>query len=111
MLSPLGLLASDLKIGMVCFSVAYVDRAHRIPVVESFVFIGTNLGGEADGSLYFQDVESFQTGGALTSLEQSPTETDTYVMTTGPKPPPNLFGYDGLLDELGRCRARALIDP
>ena len=53
-------------------------------------------------------IQSFQAGGLLTSLEQDALETDTYVMTTGPIPPPNLFGYDGLLDELSRCRARAL---
>jgi hypothetical protein len=58
-LSPLGISVSRLAIGDVYFLVSYLDEAKRLPVIESLIYIGNDLGGEIDGSLYFQDVESY----------------------------------------------------
>jgi hypothetical protein len=105
-LSPLGVSVSKLAIGDLCFSVSYLDEAKRLPVVESLVYIGKDLGGESDGSLYFQDVDSYYVSGPLTSFATYSADVDAHITTTGPVPPRNLFGFDGLLDELSRCGAR-----
>jgi hypothetical protein len=105
-LSPLGISVSRLSIGALCFLVSYLDEAKRLPVVESLIYIGNDLGGEIDGSLYFQDVESYHVSGPLTSLETQSVDVDAHIMTPGSVPPKNLFGFDGLLDELSRCSAR-----
>jgi len=105
-LSPLGISVSRLAIGDVYFLVGYLDEAKRLPVVETLIYIGNDLGGEIDGSPYFQDVESYHVSGPLTSPETQSVDIDAHIMTPGTVPPKNLFGFDGLLDELSRCGAR-----
>lgn len=100
-LSPLGVAASDLFVGEVYFVVAYIDQEKTIPTIDSLVFIGRNLLGETDGSLYFQDVESHAEHGPMKAIDS-----DATIVVTEAQPPPNLFRLEGVLDELSRCKMR-----
>ncbi len=101
-LSPLGVPASQLKVGSPYFIVSYVGTGCLWPEIESLIYLGENVTGDDPGAQFFQDTSSYC---ALGPFPQTVDE-DIYVVTTGPEPPPNLFELDGLLDELSRCAAR-----
>lgn len=101
-LSPMRVSTKKLTIGNFYFSVCYLDDECVVPEIESLIYIGRNLGGEQDGSLYFQDAQSFVRVGAFPNTSSA----DVRVTVTGTEPPPNLFELDGMVDELTRCLLR-----
>ena len=102
LLSPKGIPASQLEVGRTYFSVAYTDKWMVMPVIDSLVFIGRDLRGKRDGTLYFQDAASHERDGPMPLRPSG----NFNVVTTEPEPPPNLFDIDGVIDELSRCLAR-----
>jgi hypothetical protein len=102
LLSPLSVPAEQLAIGGLYFSVSYLDGACTVPIIDTLVFIGADLGGEGDGSLYFQDAHSFMAAGRFPDV----TSEEMKITVTKPDPPPNLFALNGMVDELSRCSQR-----
>lgn len=47
-----------LKPGAVCLTVAFLDEAMLVPVVETFVFLGRDLFADGDGRYYFEPAEA-----------------------------------------------------
>ena len=101
-LSPLGVSASQLKIGNLYFIVAYIGPGVLWPEIDSLVYLGENVTGDDPGTLFFQDASSYSSLGPFPGV----VDEDIYVLTTGSQPPPNLFELNGVLDELSRCAAR-----
>ncbi len=95
--------AQTLQVGRTYFSVQYADRDMLIPIVETFVFAGKKLHPkDADGCLYFQDVESYLQGirygsaAAKDATFQVPLEENTK----------HIFEYEHALEELMKCSLR-----
>jgi hypothetical protein len=102
-LSPLGVPASQLKVGTLYFIVSYVTGTRLLwPEIQSLVYLGENVTGDALGTLFFQDPSSHCSLGPFPQI----VDEDIYLLTAGPELPPNLFELDGVLDELSRCAAR-----
>ena len=109
MLSPLGVKSAQLVVGQVYFIVTYIDTQLSIPIVRSVAYIGQGLDGERDHSLYFQDAVSFVELGAYPNVRKAKAakEEKAEIIVTATEPPPNLFAFEGLIDELSRAAKRA----
>jgi len=109
MLSPLGVKSAQLVVGQVYFIVTYIDTQPSIPIVRSVAYIGQGLDGERDHSLYFQDAASFVELGAYPNVRKAKAakEEKAEIIVTATEPPPNLFAFEGLIDELSRAAKRA----
>ncbi len=101
-LSPLGVPASQLKVGDIYFIVSYVGTGVLWPEIESLIYLGENVTGDDPATLFFQDASSYSSLGPFPQV----VDEHIYVLTTGAQPPPNLFELNGVLDELSRCAAR-----
>ena len=101
-LSPLGVPASQLKVGNIYFIVSYIGSGVLWPEIESLIYLGENVTGDDPTTLFFQDASSYSSLGSFPQVVHQ----DIYVLTTGAQPPPNLFELNGVLDELSRCAAR-----
>ncbi len=95
--------AETLQVGRTYFCVQYPDRDMLIPIVETFVFAGRKLHPEdAEGRLYFQDVESYLQGirygsaAAKNATFRVPLEENTK----------HIFEYEHALEELMKCSLR-----
>ena len=117
--------ASDLKEGAVYFSVTFVDDEMHIPTMETLVFLGRDLvipglavdlqpmetlvfpGRDLDendsGSLYFQDIYSYQAGIRYESATGDDYVT-FYECSEGDLGA--IFEYEQALDVLMRCSLR-----
>src|SRR5688572_29635788 len=92
-LSDMGVRADGLVPTSLYFIVSYVDAECEVPVVESLVFLGSNLEGGRDAGLYFQDAESYSLRGAYPQAIGN----DVRVIVVGPDLPPNVFELDGVI--------------
>jgi hypothetical protein len=94
---------SELKEGVVYFSVGYVDQALLIPTVEAVVFIGRDLEPGDSGRAYFQDFESHARGVRYGVAS----EEDGARFFMGPEGKTgHIFEYQRALEELMRCSLR-----
>ncbi len=109
MLSPLGVRASDLKVGGAYYIVTYVDDALAVPEVESVIFLGESIEGASEGILCFQDAWSFHQVGAYPDINKSTDDVSERVRiieVPAAELPPNFFPLHGLIDELSRVATR-----
>ena len=99
-----------LKVGEVYFSVQFADEDLLIPIMETWVFAGSNLDREGPGSdrLYFQDVESYRQGVRY----ESATSDDARFQVQSEKNIKHIFEYERSLEQLMKCslRRRKLAD-
>ena len=56
------LTADQLNVGDVYFVVTFADNEGLVPEMKAVVLAGTDLEGEGEGRLYFQDFASYQRG-------------------------------------------------
>jgi hypothetical protein len=94
----------ELKIGDTYFKVSYVDDDMTIPLVDSVVFIGLNLDGDEEDTLYFQDVESYRSGIRISDTDVEPEDATFYA--TQASTLLAMFDFEGALEELMRCSIR-----
>ena len=95
---------SELRQGVIYFSVSYLDDQLLMPTVEPLIYVGENLdAGDVGSVLYFQDVSSYRRG----IRRDSPSKEDeaTFFAVSEGKMPP-IFEYERALDELLRCALR-----
>jgi len=98
---PLSL--NQLQDGSVYFALNYDDDAGLIPVIITFVFIGTNLQDGDHGKAYFQDYYSYGEGFRYAS----PNKPDWATFYIRSETEVNdVFEFDQMLDELMRCSLR-----
>ena len=96
----------DLEEGEVYFTIQFSgpDRDGLFPIVETLVFVGFNLDKEdSDGRVYFQDLESYQTGvryGTATAEDKA------IFYAQEPKHLNHIFKYEAALNELLKCSLR-----
>lgn len=96
--------AEELKIGDTYFKVSYADADMTIPLVDSVVFIGFNLDGDEEDTLYFQDVESYRSGVRITDTDVEPEDATFYA--TQASTLHAMFDFQGALEDLMRCSIR-----
>lgn len=92
----------SLQIGQEYFSVQYADEAMLIPVVETWVYVGTDLDKTESGLLYFQDVESYRDGVRYDSAESE----GAMFQVGEPGKINHIFEFDHALNELLKCSIR-----
>ena len=90
--------ASDLVEGEAYFSVMFVDEEMRIPVMETWIFIGRNLDGEAEETLYFQDVRSY-----LDGVKFEMQKPEALFLRSLPSELGHIFDFEHALESLMRC--------
>jgi hypothetical protein len=96
--------AGDLREGEVYFAVNYVDNDMLTPVMETVVFIGSNLEPNDVGQAYFQDVESYREG---VPYSWNADQNGSASFSCGSETELNhFFKYEQALDELLRCWIR-----
>jgi len=90
--------ATDLKEGEVYFSVSFIDKDMKIPIMQTLVFFG-----KRDGKFIFQDAESFFLGVSY----DSPSEGDIATFFCCGEPEINgIYEYEKALDVLMECSLR-----
>jgi hypothetical protein len=95
--------SSELKEGLVYFSVGFLDTEMLIPVVEPLVFIGTNRAVGDTDELYFQDAESYRQGVRF----EAATDTDRAKFYRQSHDQINhIFEFEHALDLLLACSLR-----
>ncbi len=95
--------ANNLTEGETYFSVQYLDEEMLIPVMDAWVFVGTNLSADDQKDLlYFQDAESYRRGVRLHSPEA-----DKATFQSAHRNKLNhMFEYEQALDQLMWCSLR-----
>jgi hypothetical protein len=95
--------ASELKEGLVYFSVTFIDDDMLIPLVETLVFIGRDLEPGDSGQVYFQDIGSHHRG-----IRYGATTEDDYAnfLVGSENELGHLFDYEHALDLLMKCSLR-----
>jgi len=95
--------AKVLERGNVYFSIQFADDAMLIPIMETWVFAGSNLHPEdAQNHLYFQDVESYLQGIRYgTATDENATFQVALEENTN-----HFFEYEYALEELLKCSLR-----
>ena len=97
--------AETLKVGETYFSVQFIDVEMFIPELEALVFTGTDIFTGEQGTLCFQDAESYRNGIRFDSVE-----TDEAVFYSQRKNEVNhIFEYEKALDLLLACSLRRRI--
>ena len=86
--------------GAIYFLVAYLDRALRIPKIETYFCVGHNA---AEKAWYFQEAESFVKSGPL-SVADAPGNSDCLCLA-GEHVGDGLLDWDGLVKELAENKA------
>lgn len=95
--------SAELRKGEVYFAINYIDDAMLIPVMETLVFVGSNLEPGDVGEAYFQDVESYREGVPYNFGADEGSAT----FYSGPENELNhIFTYERALDVLMRCSLR-----
>jgi hypothetical protein len=95
--------ATELQEGEVYFVLTYADDDRLIPVMDTRVFIGRNLGTKDKGKIYFQEVRSFQEGISYDSTDKESRETFFVESETDLT---HIFEFERALEELMRCSLR-----
>ena len=89
--------------GEVYFSVQFADEDMLIPIMETWVFAGRKLNPEdAEGHLYFQDLESYRQGIRYASAT---TENANFQLATE-KSANHIFEYERAPDQFMLCSLR-----
>jgi hypothetical protein len=94
--------SSELKVGMIYFSVQFVDDEMLIPELDPLVFIGRDLTPDDQGMLYFQDAGSYRRG---IRFESNQTE-DAAFYAQREDEINHIFPYERALDLLLTCSMR-----
>ena len=95
-------ITNGVKEGEVYFSVQYADEDLLVPIVETLVFVGTDLNAGDVNLLYFQDVESYRQG-----VRHDSAKAEEATFQVGTKGRTNhIFEYERALEELMRCALR-----
>jgi len=95
---------SELRQGVIYFSVSYLDDKLLIPKVEPLIYIGENLdAGDVGRVSHFQDASSYRRGIRHDSPSKE-SEATFFNVSEGKMPP--IFEYERALDELLRCALR-----
>lgn len=95
--------ASELREGVVYYTIDYSDSEMMIPHVMTVVYIGKNLDEDVEDTHHFQDFNSYDFGVTMDSNAD-----DVPAMFIG-QPEDNLnniFIFEKVLDELMRCSIR-----
>src|SRR6185437_14536019 len=94
--------AEDLIEGDIYFFLTFADDDMLLPSLEPVVFIGGNLGTNETGTIYFQDIESYQQG-----IRHNGSNSEVAVFYSGSaKETGHVFEYEHALEELMRCSIR-----
>jgi hypothetical protein len=89
--------------GEVYFSVQFADEDMLIPIMETWVFAGRKLDPEdAEGHLYFQDLESYRQGIRYASA----TAENAHFQRATENSTNHIFEYEHALDQLMLCSLR-----
>ena len=89
--------SDELQVGAITFP--QFDNEMFVPVLEPLVFVGRNIARDDEGTLYFQDAESYRKGIRFESSESD--EADFYAQREGETN--HIFEYEQALDALLRC--------
>jgi hypothetical protein len=96
-------LAADLRVGEVYFTVQYADDKLCVPIVSPLTFLGKNLTEGDTDLLYFQDFESY----AMSICYESATEEGSVAFPVfGANEINHIFEYERALDQLMECSLR-----
>jgi hypothetical protein len=96
-------LASELKEGLVYFSVQFIDEEMLIPIVEPLVFIGRNIHPGDVAQVYFQDAGSYRQG---LRYESATSDHGVVFYQQSEKEINHIFEYERALDVLMACSLR-----
>jgi hypothetical protein len=95
--------SNDLQVDSIYFTVQYADPKMLNPIIETLVYIGTDLNNEGEGRVYFQTLESYQTGVRLTSARAI----DGIAFRCQAQDQLNhIFEFGNMLKELMKCSLR-----
>ena len=94
---------SELSEGQSYYCVTFADEEMQIPVVETLVFLGMNLGSGDTGSVYFQDIDSYQCG---VRYETATAEDHAVFVVHQQDQLNNIFGFEQALEVWMRCSIR-----
>jgi hypothetical protein len=96
--------ATELENGSAYFALSYVDNDRLTPVMDTRVFIGTNLEPGDDGKFYFEDPDSYYTEGIRYNRVHEDDSATFYVQSESELN--HVFEFEQALDELMRCSIR-----
>lgn len=107
----------SLKIGVTYFSVAFLDREMRVPILQPLVFIGKNLVEGDVNRVYFQDADSHREGITFEAEEDEAEPVTSKSLTraavasavfyeVAETDAGNIFEYEDALNELLKCSLR-----
>lgn len=99
-------IASELKEGGVYFFVTFLDDAMLIPTMEPMVFVGRDLDGENERSVYFQDIDSYRRGIRYNSVPSKSNDTEAKFYSGSDDETGHIFQFEQGLEELMRCALR-----
>ncbi len=98
----------DLQIGLVYFSVQFLDEDMVVPILQPLVFLGTNLSGERENKYYFVDYEAYSQG--IRSIPTSDRELGVFQVASRSNLK-HIFEYERALDVLMACALRRRMHP
>jgi hypothetical protein len=90
--------AADLKEGSVYFSVSFIDKDIKIPIMGTLVFVG-----KREEKFVFQDAESFFQGVRYDSVREGDFAT---FFRCGERDINGIYEYEKALDVLTKCSLR-----
>jgi hypothetical protein len=96
----------ELKEGEVYFTIQFAgsDRDGLFPIMETLVFVGSNLDeDDVDRRVYFQDIESYQAG---VRYRTSTADDGAVFYAQDPQYLNHIFEYENALNELLKCSLR-----
>ncbi len=92
-----------LVVGVVYFSVTFVDEEMLCPALEPLVFVGVDLDPGDENRLYFQDPDSYRRGVRYPAV---PTDGGATIFSAHRDYARNIFEYERALDCLLVCALR-----
>ncbi len=95
--------ANELREGSIYFFLNFIDDAMLLPTMEPMVFIGRNLDATDVGTVYFQDIGSYQQG---VRYESSDAGENARFYRGSENETGHVFEYENALHELIRCLLR-----
>ena len=96
-------LAEDLRKGTIYLSLCYLDEQLLVPVMETLVFLGSDIFGERDGLFYFQRAESYFEHGEFVPIM---IEHNERLVAAAPDGLSNIFAVPDGSDALALCAER-----
>jgi hypothetical protein len=91
----------QLSLGTDYYMISYIDNEMKIPLIDSMIFIGTNVfGDENNETLYFQDAESYLQG---IRIDKQPDGTSGVVYSFGPDELTAIFEFERALEQFMKC--------